>query len=71
MMKIAYSKTAANSLRKHANRAAAIISKIEQYAADPASLANRVTPLIGRDGKRLRVGEFRVLFTETADTIII
>jgi len=30
-----------------------------------------VKPLIGVDAKRLRVGDFRVIFTETTDTITI
>jgi mRNA interferase RelE/StbE len=34
-------------------------------------LRNNVTTLVGRDGKRLRIGDFRVLFTETADSIVI
>jgi len=30
-----------------------------------------VKPLVGVDAKRLRVGDFRVIFTETADTITV
>jgi len=41
-------------------------SKIEQLAADPASLARNIGPLKGSDGaKRLRVGDWRVIYTET------
>ena len=39
-------------------------AKIEQYAADPGSLANNVKRLQGRPGFRLRVGDYRVIFTE-------
>ena len=41
-----------------------IRSKIEQYAAAPASLANNVKKLQGRDGYRLRVGDWRVIFDQ-------
>jgi mRNA interferase RelE/StbE len=71
MKKIVFTRTAAASLRKHANRADGILAKIRQYADDPATLRNNVTVLVGRDGKRLRVGDFRVLFNETADSIIV
>ena len=69
MKEIAYTITAAKALRRHANRAAMIRTKIEQYAADPASLAANVKALSGVDAKRLRIGDFRVLFRETADHI--
>lgn len=41
-----------------------IRSKIEQYAEAPASLANNVKKLQGRDGYRLRVGDWRVIFDQ-------
>ena len=68
---VLYTRTAATALRKHANRAMLIRSKIRQYADDASSQANNVKPLAGVDAKRLRVGDFRVIFTETADTITI
>jgi mRNA interferase RelE/StbE len=46
---------------------ARIIRKIEQYADDPASQANNVKALQGSDLYRLRVGDYRVLFTIAAD----
>jgi mRNA interferase RelE/StbE len=48
-----------------------ISEKLAIYAQDPASLANQVTELRGGDGKRLRVGDFRILFEETATEIIV
>jgi DNA-binding XRE family transcriptional regulator len=53
-------------LRKHRSDANAIMAKIERYAATGAG---KVTDLVGRSGKRLRVGDFRVLFEEDATTI--
>jgi mRNA interferase RelE/StbE len=69
--RIVYTVTAARALRRDANRARAIQEKVEQLAADPASLVNNVKVLIGVDAKRLRVGDFRVLFRETETEILI
>lgn len=45
---------------------ARIRAKISQLADDPASLANNITSLKGGDGLlRLRVGDWRVIYTET------
>jgi len=41
-----------------------IKAKIEQYASDPASQAGNVSKLQGRQGYRLRVGKYRVIFDE-------
>jgi mRNA interferase RelE/StbE len=51
--------------------AARITAKVEAYAADPAALANMVTEMVGEDYMRLRVGDFRVLFRETATEITV
>ncbi len=59
------------AMRKHRNMAKRIADKLAAYAEDPASLANQVTELRGRPVKRLRVGDFRVLFEETATEIIV
>ncbi|MCW2240955.1 type II toxin-antitoxin system RelE family toxin [Azospirillum canadense] len=51
---------------------ARILKKVEQYAADPASQANNVKALQGSDLFRLRVGDYRVLFTvDAAGTVTI
>ena len=71
MKQVLFSRAAATALRRHANRAKLIRAKIDQYAADPVSLANNVTELVGIDGKRLRIGDFRVLFSETEEAIFI
>ena len=65
MKQIIYTRVARRTLEKMpANTTRLIRSKIEQYAADPASLANNVLELQGRDGFRLRVGDWRVIFDE-------
>lgn len=73
MKKVAYSKDALKTLRRiPANVAASIRAKIGQYAADPASLANNVKALKGVDGGyRLRVGDWRIIFTEDGVVIAI
>ncbi len=49
-----------------------IVLKVEQLAANPASLANNVRALKGPGGlKRLRVGDWRVIFTETLVVIAV
>jgi mRNA interferase RelE/StbE len=67
---VRFTADAAKALRRHANMAARLRGKISEYAADPTAQANNVTLLVGVDAKRLRVGDFRVIFTETGDVIL-
>jgi mRNA interferase RelE/StbE len=39
-----------------------IVAKIKEVAADPYATHNNVTKLQGRDGYRLRVGDWRVIY---------
>lgn len=65
MRPISYTRAALKALRKMpADTAKRIIGKIEQYAEDPASQANNVTALKGREGIRLRVGDWRVIMND-------
>lgn len=61
---IAYSRDALKILSRLDRRTAArIVSKIEQLAAEPESLANNVTALKGDEGfMRLRLGDWRVIY---------
>jgi mRNA interferase RelE/StbE len=59
------------AMRKHRNMVKRITEKLATYAENPASLANQVTELRGGHGKRLRVGDFRILFEETPTEIIV
>lgn len=62
---VTFTRRAARALlRMPANDAARIRAKIDQYAADPASLANNVTALKGSAYVRLRVGDYRVIMAE-------
>lgn len=65
MKPVTYTRAALKALHKMpADVAERIIGKIEQYAADPASQANNVTALKGREGIRLRVGDWRVIMND-------
>ena len=71
MKQVMFSKDALRTLRRiPSNVARTIRSKIDAYAADPASQAANVRALRGETGVlRLRVGDWRVLFTE--DLVVI
>ena len=62
MKRVDYTRDALRTLRKMtANTAARIRHKVADYAADPQSQANYIKALKGRDGVRLRVGNWRVI----------
>ena len=48
-----------------------IVAKVEQYAADPASLANNVIQLADSRYRRLRIGSYRVLFSVETNAITV
>ncbi len=58
-------------MRMPANEAKRIRKKIEAYAEDPASQANNVVRLKGRNGFRLRVGDWRVIFDKQGNVMAI
>lgn len=53
------------------NTAALIRAKIEAYAQDPSSQANNVKPLKGREGTRLRVGDWRVIMDDQGNVLAV
>ena len=73
MADVVYSKAALRALtRLPADVSRKIRLKIEQYAAEPESLANNVKALRGEPGVlRLRVGDWRVLFTEEGVVVAV
>jgi len=71
MYAIQYSKQASASLRKMPkNRRDLIRKKIAAYAADPTQV-NQAIKLTGREGYRLRVGDWRVIFERHDDVLLI
>jgi len=65
MKAISYTRQALKALRRMpADMAQRIITNIEQYAEEPESQANNVKALKGREGIRLRVGDWRIIMND-------
>lgn len=72
MKQISYTRAAIRAFRRMpANTAKLIRSKIEAYAQDPGAQANNVTKLKGRDGFRLRVGDWRVIMDDQGNVLAV
>ena len=72
MKEIIYSDQAKKFLVKaDKNDARIILNKIEQYAENPHELKNKVKKLKGLPCYRLRVGDYRVIFSETGEVLFI
>jgi mRNA interferase RelE/StbE len=68
MKAILYAPSAAADLRKYRSVARRIMAKVERYAQTGAG---NVTQLVGSDARRLRDGDFRVIFVETETQILV
>ena len=72
MLKITYTKQATKSLRTMQPKTAQrILLAIEKLAANPASSDLDVKALQGRDGYRLRVGDWRVIYSQDGIVLAI
>jgi mRNA interferase RelE/StbE len=72
MKQISYTKAAIRALRHMPRTTSALIrSKIEAYAQDPSSQANNIRALKGRDGIRLRVGDWRVIMDDQGNVLAV
>jgi mRNA interferase RelE/StbE len=72
MKPVSYSKAAIKALRRMPRNVADLIRlKIEAYAEDPASQANNVKDLKGREGIRLRVGDWRVIMDDQGNVLAV
>lgn len=72
MKTITYTTAAAKALRKMpANTAKRVVAKIKAYAADPASQVNNTKALKGREGIRLRVGDWRVIMDDQGAVLAV
>ena len=69
--KVAYASSAAKDLKAYQTMAKRIMQAVRDYADDQQAHANSVTRLTGSSAKRMRVGAFRVIFEEDADTIVV
>lgn len=45
------------------------MAKVQHHADDPAALANNVKALKGREGIRLRVGDWHVIMDDQGDVL--
>jgi len=69
---IVYTKRARKAFRGMSKDASkAIRKKIEQIAAAPFASHHHVTKLQGRDGYRLRWGDWRIIYEIQQETIVI
>lgn len=69
---VVFTRPAARALSRMPAKIEALIrGKLALLAQEPEALANNVKALKGIDGFRLRVGDWRVLFTVEADRIIV
>jgi mRNA interferase RelE/StbE len=72
MKQISYTKAAIRALRRMpANTASLIRTKVEAYAHDPSAHANNVKSLKGREGIRLRVGDWRVIMDDQGNVLAV
>ena len=72
MKQISYTKAAIRVLRRMPTNTAKLIrTKIEAYATDPASQANNVKSLKGREGIRLCVGDWRVIMDGQGNVLAV
>lgn len=71
MKRVVFLPTALKALQRHRADATRIVTKINAYAANPAAHANNVKALKGLDEYRLRIGDYRVIFVERREEIIV
>lgn len=72
MYQIVISKDALKKLRKMPrNVAKTILDKLDDLALDPFAENNNVKKLVNRDGYRLRIGDWRVIYIVDDDIIQI
>jgi mRNA interferase RelE/StbE len=72
MKQISYTKAAIKALRRMpANTAKLIRTKIEAYAQDAGTQASNVKSLKGREGIRLRVGDWRVIMDDQGNVLAV
>ena len=72
MQEIRYTKSALRSLRKMPTNTSTLIrTKIEAFARNPTASNNNVKTLKGREGFRLRVGDWRVIMDNQGNILAV
>jgi mRNA interferase RelE/StbE len=69
--RVRYTADALKALKRHGNMAERIMQTMREYAAGTGAHANNVKALQGSSALRLRIGDFRVIFSETDIEIIV
>jgi mRNA interferase RelE/StbE len=68
MKSIRFTADANRDLRKHNAVARRLVAKLQEYAETGAG---DVKDLVGMPGKRLRAGDFRIIFDESESEILV
>jgi mRNA interferase RelE/StbE len=68
---VRYTTEALKNLKQYGTVAMRVRKAIDDYAANPNSHANNVTQLVGSAASRMRVGDYRVIFVETATDLTV
>ncbi len=71
MKSVRYTADALKALKRHGNMAERIMRAVREYAAETGAHANNVKALQGASALRLRVGDYRVIFSETDTEIVV
>jgi len=71
MKAVVYTLSAARDLKRHGNMAARVRKALSEYATDGIAHANNVTQLAGSIAKRMRIGDFRVIFEESSTILTV
>jgi mRNA interferase RelE/StbE len=68
---VRYTTEALTNLKRRAAIATRVRKAIDVYVANPTAHANNVTRLVGSAASRMRVGDYRVIFVETATDLTV
>jgi mRNA interferase RelE/StbE len=72
MWRVVYQPEALKTLRRLGRKTAArILDKLSELAQDPHAPDNNVKPLKGVNGYRLRIGDWRAIYTVQDDALIV
>jgi len=71
MKTVRYSAQAIANLKRYGNMTARVRKAINEYAADSAAHVNNVTRLVGSPASRMRVADYRVIFVETEQELVV
>ena len=71
MKNVRYAKSALQDLQRYGAMARRIERALLEYATGSGAHANNVKRLVGSSASRLRVGDYRAIFEETGDAILI